>query len=188
MIPDRTRATAEILDFWLGEIGPGKWYVADPGLDAAIARRFASLWHEALRDPPESWLCTARGALAHLVLLDQFPRNMFGGTARAYASDQRARARAKRAIDLGRDLSMPEPERQFFYLPLMHSESLSDQELCIALLRQRMPLTGANNLGHAVRHRDVIRRFGRFPSRNAALGRRDTEREIAYRAGGGYMS
>lgn len=95
--------------------------------------------------------------------------------------------RARCAIGRRLDLAVPEPQRQFFYLPLMHSESLGHQELCIALFLLRMPLTGANNLVHAIQHRDVIRRFGRFPSRNAVLGRADSAAERAYRAQGGYM-
>ncbi len=116
------------------------------------------------------------------------PRNAFRGTAEAFAGDRRARAVAKTAIDNGYDLAVPEPERQFFYLPLMHSESLADQERCVRLVLMRLPATGAENRHHAMQHREVIRRFGRFPSRNAALGRADTGDERAYRAGGGYMS
>lgn len=187
MIPDRRAAIGRILDFWLTEVGAARWYVADATLDARTTERFAALWDAARRDRPEAWLATAEGALAHLVLLDQFPRNMFRGTASAFATDMLARARARRAVDMGLDRLVPEPQRQFFYLPLMHSESAADQAMCIALIRQRLPQTGADNLAHAIRHRDVIRRFGRFPSRNAALGRTDRPDEIAYRAAGGYM-
>ncbi|MDT8343978.1 MAG: DUF924 family protein [Thermohalobaculum sp.] len=187
MIADRHAAFEAVTGFWLDQIGPERWYVADPTLDAAITRRFATLWQAAARDPAEAWLATPRGALAHLIVLDQFPRNMFRGTARAFATDARARARARVAIGMGLDRAVPEPARAFFYLPLMHSESLAHQDLCIALIRLRLPQTGADNLGHAVRHRDVIRRFARFPSRNAALGRADRPDEIAYRAAGGYM-
>ena len=132
-------------------------------------------------------MCHGR-ALALLILLDQFPRNMFRGTARAYRSDEKARSIAKQAIARGHDKVTPEPERQFFYLPLMHSEGLPDQERCVRLIKLGMPRTGIRNLQSAQRHRDVIRRFGRFPSRNRPLGRRDTEAEQLYRANGGYMS
>lgn len=177
-----------ILDFWLREIGPARWYEAAPEIDAAITARFGAAWQAARDGRSRAWMASPEGALALLVLLDQFPRNMFRGTARAHASDRAALAAAKRAIALGHDLRIPEPERQFFYLPLMHSESLADQERSVRLIASRMQATGAVNLDHAVRHRDVIRRFGRFPSRNAPLGRRDTDAERAWRAAGGYMS
>jgi len=188
MIPDRRAAIADILGYWIDEVGVARWYVADPAIDTEITTRFGALWREARNDPAQAWAATAQGALANLILLDQFPRNMFRGTADAFGSDLAARARAKTAIARGLDRQVPEPARQFFYLPLMHSESLSDQELCVALLVMRMPDTGAENISHAVRHRGVIRRFGRFPSRNAALGRIDSASELAYRAAGGYMS
>ena len=178
----------QILAYWIGEVGPDRWYKPSAEIDAAIAARFADLWRRAAAGALDHWIVEPRGALALLVLLDQFPRNMFRGRAEAYATDPRARALAKRAIALGHDRKIAEPERQFFYLPLMHSETLPDQERCVRLIRLAMPATGADNLDHAVRHREVIRRFGRFPSRNAALGRADSEAERAYREAGGYMA
>lgn len=181
------REPGEILELWLETVGPSGWYAADAALDAEIRERFEGLWSRAAAGCVDHWLCNPRNALALLILLDQFPRNMHRGSHKAYASDQKARASACRAISLGHDIQIPEPERQFFYLPLMHSESLSDQERCLRLILLRMPLTGAMNLEHGVKHRDVIRRFGRFPSRNAALGRADRPEECAYRDDGGYM-
>jgi len=177
----------EILRFWLHEVGPKRWYASDPALDEAIRSRFHDIWHRAASGGCGTWLLTPRGALALMVLLDQFPRNMFRGTASAYSTDWRALRAAKHAIKLGHDRVTPEPERQFFYLPLMHSEGLPDQERCVRLIKLAMPETGNGNMEHARRHREVIRRFGRFPSRNRPLGRHDTEAERCYRAEGGYM-
>jgi uncharacterized protein (DUF924 family) len=178
----------EILRVWLEEIGPGGWYTIDPALDARLRARFEDAWAAAAAGRLDHWIAEPRSALALVILLDQLPRNMFRGTPRAFASDALARRHAKRAIDLGHDRRVPEPGRQFFYLPLMHSEWLTDQERCVRLIRIAMPDTGAEQLDHATRHRDVIRRFGRFPSRNPILGRADTPEERAYREAGGYMA
>lgn len=176
----------EILNFWLDEAGPDKWYAQEDALDAEIRARFQSTW-EGVQDGRFSmWLTYASGALAYIILTDQFPRNMFRGEARAFSSDRIALAAAKSAIDRSWDLKIDEPARQFFYLPLMHSENLCDQERCVRLLCQRMPETGASNLLHARAHREVIRKFGRFPYRNAALSRSTTGPEAAYVTGGGY--
>ncbi len=184
MEPDAER----VLRFWLDEVGAEGWYAVDDGVDAAIRERFRPLWQRAAGGGLAHWPERPRSALALLIVLDQFPRNMFRGTAEAYRTDRRALAAAKAALFRGHDRATPEPERQFFYLPLMHSESLADQDRCVRLILMRLPRTGAENLDHARRHRAVIRRFGRFPSRNAALGRRDTAAERRYRAEGGYMS
>ena len=177
-----------VLGFWLDEVGPAGWYAVDPVIDRRCADEFGKLMADAAAGRLNAWQEGARGTLALLILLDQFPRNVHRGTAEAHRADGRARAVAQAAIGRGQDTQVAEPERQFLYLPLMHSESLPDQERCVRLLLMRMPRTGAENLKHAVLHREVIRRFGRFPSRNAALRRADTEAERAYRAQGGYMA
>lgn len=177
-----------ILEFWLDEVGPEGWYRSDKALDRRTVELFSGLWVRAAAGELCRWGTTARGSLALLILTDQFPRNMFRGTWRAYSTDPIARRMARKAIERGHDRATPEPERQFFYLPLMHSEALPDQERCVRMILTKMPAHGGDNLPHAVQHREVIRKFGRFPSRNAALGRRDTEAERAYRAAGGYMS
>ena len=123
--------------------------------------------------------------LAYLLLTDQFPRNMFRDEGRAFASDPLARHVATFAWHKKIDLGIDPPLRQFFYLPLMHSESIVDQDRCVALFKARMP-DAANNLLHARAHREVIRRFGRFPYRNAALGRQTTPEEQAFLDGGSY--
>lgn len=177
-----------ILTFWLEEVGPKGWYQPPQGLDARITELFADLCTRARRRDLDQWAARPDGALALLILLDQFPRNVWRGTAEAFASDTHARRIAKSAISRGLDLRVAEPERQFFYLPLEHSESLADQDRAVCLMMLRLPETGAITTQYAIKHRDVIRRFGRFPSRNAALGRTDTAAERAYRAGGGYMA
>ena len=176
----------DVLDFWLTEQGPEAWYKVDPSLDDEIRTRFGAAWETARAGGFEGWMFGPEGTLALLILLDQFPRNMFRGEARAFASDKQALALAKRAIDLGWDTRVAEPQRQFFYLPLMHSENLCDQDRCVRLMLTRMPETGASNLLHARAHREVIRRFGRFPYRNAALSRSTTRQEAAYMEAGGY--
>lgn len=181
------RPVDEILRYWLEEVGPRGWYAADPARDADIRTRFLGDWHQAARGALHPWLATPRSSLALLVLLDQFSRNIFRGQGEAFSADAGALAAARTAIGLRHDRHIPEPERQFFYLPFMHSERLADQERCIRLIQMRMPETGAVNLEHGAQHRAVIRQFGRFPSRNAPLGRRDTAAEHAYRAAGGYM-
>ena len=180
--------TREILDFWLEEVGPDRWYLADAGLDADISRRFRADWDAVLDDGPEHWQGDPRQVLAYLILTDQFPRNMFRNDARAFATDDRARKAATTAIHHRMDLKIPEPIRQFFYLPFMHGETTFDQDRCIRLMVARMPETGAENLRHARAHREIIRRFGRFPYRNAALGRIDTPAELTFMAEGGYAS
>lgn len=176
----------EVLDFWLETVGPARWYAADDALDAEIAARFTDAALAARGGGLEKWILSPRTSLALIVLLDQFPRNIWRGEAGAFASDTRGLRVAKRAMALGHDLKVEEPARQFFYLPLMHSETQADQDRCLRLMLTRMPLTGADNLPHAIAHRDVIRRFGRFPYRNAALGRSDTAAERAWLEAGGY--
>ncbi|MHA1528988.1 MAG: DUF924 family protein [Alphaproteobacteria bacterium] len=178
----------DVLRYWVHEIGPDRWYESDAGVDAEIRNRFEGLWRRAGDGDCDHWVLSPRGALALMIVLDQFPRNMFRGLAAAYRTDCRALRIAKQAIRRGHDKVTPEPERQFFYLPLMHSEGLTDQERCVRLIKLGMPRTGSENLEHARLHREVIRKFGRFPSRNQPLGRHDTEAELHYRAGGGYMS
>ena len=177
-----------ILDFWLNEVGLDGWYEQSDAVDARIERDFQALWHRAMAGEFRDWQVTARGTLAFLILTDQFSRNMFRGTANAFASDALARRVAKSAIGRKFDQRIPEPERLIFFMPLMHSEVLADQEACVCMFLTRMPQTGRDRLKFAVDHRTVIRKFGRFPSRNDAMGRTYSDAELAYRAAGGYMS
>ncbi|HBZ43773.1 MAG TPA: DUF924 domain-containing protein [Maritimibacter sp.] len=176
----------EILSFWLDEVGPKGWYEASDELDAEIRERFLDAWKKAVDGSLSLWLTYPSGTLAYVILLDQFPRNMFRGSGAAFSSDKAALAAAKCAVDKGWDLRIDEPARQFFYMPLMHSESLVDQDRCVRLMLTRMPETGAANLLHAKVHREVIRRFGRFPYRNEALARETTGPEAAFANDGGY--
>ena len=134
------------------------------------------------------WLTYPGGTLAYIILMDQFPRNMFRDTAQAFASDRAALAAAKQAISRGWDLRIEEPARQFFYMPLMHSENLCDQDRCVRLMLTRMPQSNGSIMIHAKAHRDVIRRFGRFPFRNDALSRATTIHEAEFIEQGGYGS
>ena len=175
-----------VTEYWVQQVGPEGWYRGDPELDAAIRAKYLDAWEVARQGGMEHWRASGPGALAYLILTDQFPRNMFRDDARAFATDGLARAAAKTGIDRGWDLATPEPERQFFYLPLMHSENAEDQERAVRLCLTRMPRTGASTLLHARAHREVIRRFGRFPYRNAALGRETTGAEQGFLDAGGY--
>lgn len=178
----------EVLEFWLDELGPSKWYKASDELDTTIRDRFENAWQNALEGTYGLWLTYPSGTLAYILLMDQFPRNMFRDDPRSFEADQYALAASKLAIQNGWDTRIDEPARQFFYLPLMHSENLCDQERCIRLLIERMPQTGADNLFHARAHREVIRQFGRFPYRNSVLSRASTGSEQTYLKQGGYGS
>jgi uncharacterized protein (DUF924 family) len=177
-----------VLDFWLGELGPEGWYAGGEEIDRLCRERFLDLWQAAREGGLEHWVEGTVGSLAYLVVTDQLPRNIHRGTALAFATDAQALAAAKRAVAEGWDMGAPEPERQFFYLPFMHSETPADQAAGETLMRDRLPGTGAGNVLHARAHREIITRFGRFPARNAALGRADTPEEEAFVAGGGYGS
>jgi uncharacterized protein (DUF924 family) len=176
----------EILAFWLDEVGPKGWYNPTEELDETIRQRFGDAHKAAMEGTYGLWMTYPSGTLAYLILMDQFPRNMYRGQGEAFASDHVARAAAKLAIEKGWDLKIDEPARQFFYLPLMHSENLADQERCVRLMKERMPKAGDGNLLHAQAHRQVIRLFGRFPYRNEALSRNATACEAAYLDQGGY--
>jgi len=177
----------DVLAFWLDEVGPAGWYKGAE-LDDLVRGRQMKTWEKAQEGAFGLWLTYPSGALAYIILNDQFPRNMFRGQARAFASDPVALAAAKMAIARGWDLKIDEPARQFFYLPLMHSEILSDQDRCVRMLLTRMPETGAEGLVHARAHREIIRRFGRFPFRNEALSRPSQPGEIEFMNEGGYMA
>jgi uncharacterized protein (DUF924 family) len=172
----------EINRFWLDEVGPRGWYVQNDDVDQQIRDRFMIAWQEARRLADE-WADTPEGALAALILTDQFPRNMFRGDPRAFATDDLAQSIADRAIADGHDLATGEPARQFFYLPYEHAEDLALQDRAVALFAERMP---GENVRHAQLHRDTIARFGRFPWRNEALGRTPTPDEQRVMDEGGY--
>ncbi len=176
----------EVLSFWLDKVGPAGWYAQDDALDQEIRERFFDTWEHAAEGSLSLWLTYPSGTLAYIILMDQFPRNMFRGDAKAFSSDRAALAAAKAAVDKGWDMRIDEPARQFFYLPMMHSENLCDQERCVRLMKDRMPNAGDSNLIHAHAHREIIRMFGRFPYRNKVLSRASTAPESDYVASGGY--
>jgi len=178
----------EVISFWVDEVGPKGWYVEDEVLDAQIRDRFEGLWEKARDGRLQRWAGCPKGALAFIIVTDQFPRNMYRGDPRAFATDALARQVAARGCHLGYDRRTLEPERQFFYLPLMHSESQMDQDRAVRMFLLRMPETGAHNLLHARAHRAVIRQFGRFPYRNEALGRVSTDSEEVFLQQGGYKT
>lgn len=166
----------DVLDFWLKETPTAKWFASDPSLDAAIRSRFEAAWRLGRSGGLTAWEDEPNGALALIILFDQFPRNMFRGTADAFATDAMARDIAKRAIAQRKDIETPASFRHFFYLPLEHSENLADQETCVQLAKERLSEDKVT-LSYALRHKAAIERFGRFPARNAALGRASTEEE-----------
>ncbi|MFP7572060.1 DUF924 family protein [Marivita sp. S2033] len=178
----------DVMSFWLDEVGPDGWYNASAKLDDTVRERFEDAWQDAVNGKYDQWLSNSSGALAYIILLDQFPRNMFRGSGKAFASDKLALAAAKQAIGRHWDMKVDEPARQFFYMPLMHSENLCDQDRCVRLMLDRMPQGGKSNLLHARAHREVIRQFGRFPYRNEALSRHFTPSERDYVKHGGYGS
>jgi uncharacterized protein (DUF924 family) len=184
-----------VLDFWFGELDdtgmpqPARhalWFRKNPATDARIADRFGDLVRQALAGGLAPWAGRDRGVIALVLLLDQFPRNIFRDTARAYSGDARALALAQDCIAAGHHQRLPAIHQVFLFLPLEHSESLDAQEECVALFRELEAVTGLAALGefrrYAEAHRDVISRFGRFPHRNAHLGRRSTPEEMAYLA------
>src|SRR6266478_4898085 len=179
--PDNIATPTDVLAFWR-EAGPDRWFTADEAFDAEIREKFLPTYQAAAAGHVADWEATPDGALALVIVLDQFPRNMFRGAAQCYASDPLARATANRALKRGYDLDVPEKERGFLFLPFSHSEDLADQNRCVELYRA----AGDENLSYAERHRDIIRRFGRFPHRNAMLGRATTAEEQTYLDGGGF--
>ncbi len=177
----------EVLDFWLGEVGPEGWYAGGEALDAECRLRFGDLWQAAHEGGLEHWVEGVAGTLAYLVICDQLARNIHRGRAEAFATDARARAAARKAVAAGWDLEAPEPERQFFYMPFEHSEDAADQALAVQLLTERLASDPEMAL-HARAHQAIIARFGRFPFRNLALGREMTPEEAEFLANGGYAA
>lgn len=176
----------EVLDFWFGrgdEANHGKpkefWFTKNPEFDQEVRNRFMGLYEQTAAGELEHWKETPRGCLALILILDQFPRNMFRGDARSFATDPLALAAAKQAIEAGFDQQLPRIQRWFIYLPLEHSEDLTDQRQSVELFRKLAgeDQNNAETLRYAIRHMEIIERFGRFPHRNETLGRISTEEE-----------
>ncbi len=177
----------EVLDYWLGEVGPDGWYAGGAALDGDIRSRYLDLWQAARDGGLEHWAEGTVGTLAYLIVCDQFSRNMHRGHADSFATDEQALAAAKRGLAAGWDMEAPEPERHFFYMPFEHSENAEDQVLSVQLMRERLTPDPEMDL-HPLAHQEIIRRFGRFPTRNVALGRETTAEEAVFLAEGGYAA
>ena len=175
-------SAGEVVGFWQ-DAGPEKWFTRSDAFDAQCRERFLDAHFHAARRERDGWMATAEGALALVLLLDQIPRNVFRGSAHAYATDPLARHFAARAIDAGFDTAVAPSLRVFFYLPLEHSEDLADQRRSLALHRG---LPGDDAARWALEHLQIIERFGRFPHRNAALGRETTAQEQSFLDAGGF--
>jgi uncharacterized protein (DUF924 family) len=169
----------EIIRFWFEELLPKDWFRKDEAVDGTIASRFGATYHELRSGVPASWLDKPEDFLAAILVLDQFPRNMFREEARAFATDQPALALAKRAIAEGAAAKLSPNQRSFIYVPFQHSEDKADQARSVALFTVLGQPLG---LDFALRHQAIIDRFGRFPHRNAVLGRASTEEEQAFLA------
>lgn len=167
--------------FWR-DAGPRRWFAKDDAFDADFKARFEAAHHLAATGALDHWAADAQGALALMVLLDQLPRNAWRGGGHMFATDGKARAIAQAAIEAGFDQQVEPALRPFFYLPFMHSESLADQERSVELNQA----LDANTQRFAVLHRDIVKRFGRFPHRNAALGRLSTPEEQRFLDEGGF--
>ena len=165
-----------VLGFWFG-LDPQRWWTKDAAFDRDVRERFAGEHAAVLRGERDGWLATPRGRLAYVIVLDQLSRNMFRDTPRAFAADDRALDAAAGGIARGHDRDLPPGERGFLYMPYMHSELLPVQERCCELFAS---LGDAEQLDYARRHRDIVARFGRFPHRNAILGRPSTPEELAF--------
>ncbi len=177
-VPAEARA---VVEFWR-DAGPSKWFAKDAQFDRDFRDRFLVIYNEAANGMLDNWLEHPHGALALVILLDQFPRNVFRGTPHMYLTDERARYVSSMAIAKGFDRMVDDELALFFYLPFAHSENLADQDRSV-MLCQRL---GEPSPAHSRRHRDIIRRFGRFPHRNPILGRKMRPEEQEYLDNGGY--
>ena len=169
-------APSHVIAFWK-EAGPGKWFALDPAFDADFGRRFEAAHLAAARREHDDWMETADGALALMILLDQYPRNVWRRTGHAFATDPLALAFARDALTRGHDQAVAGDLRRFFYLPFQHSESMADQDRAVALFQT---LERADDDRWAEHHHGIIARFGRFPHRNQTLGRETTPEEAEF--------
>ncbi|MBF9029816.1 DUF924 family protein [Rhodobacterales bacterium HKCCE3408] len=181
-----TMQPEEVVRFWCDTCGPDKWYAQEEELDAEIRARFGDAVLSAQQGGLADWEGTPQGSLALLILIDQFSRNIFRGSGQSFAGDARAREIARAAIAADHDLVIPYPERVFFYMPFVHSEDLADQDEGVRLEEERLGPEGSEYVLHAKVHREIIRRFGRFPYRNEALGRETSAAEREFLETGGY--
>jgi uncharacterized protein (DUF924 family) len=181
MLKDMAEDAASVVAFWR-EAGQDKWWRKDEAFDRVFRERFLALHERAATGELDDWKRDATSGLALVILLDQFPRNAFRGTARMFATDALARRYAELALAAGLDRQIKEPIRVFFYMPFEHSESLEDQARSVALQEWLDPELRK----YALMHQEIIQRFGRFPHRNTLLGRETTAEERAFLDGGGF--
>ena len=182
-----TPRAQEVLDFWFGREGePGygefreAWFKKDPEFDQLIRDRFEPLYEQAAAGELDGWKMEARSCLALVILLDQFPRNMYRGDPRTYATDHKAHEIAEYAVDRALDRELPPVQRGFLYMPFMHSENLEHQRRSVELFRGLEGVAEADSTEYAVGHMKIIERFGRFPHRNEILGRQTTPEEAEF--------
>lgn len=173
----QTLDSRAVLDFWFSDIEPAQWWKSDPAFDALVHERFGKLLRAAVQGELHAWRADASGRLAEIIVLDQFSRNIHRGTAAAFAADPMALALAQEAVAAGHDKALPTQQRLFLYLPYMHSESALIHQDALALFRK---LGLADNLDFELRHKAIIDRFGRYPHRNAILGRASTAEELRF--------
>lgn len=167
----------EIIDFWFSDEVRQRWFKSTLEFDRQLTERFEETWERARRGDLDHWMQTAEGCLALVIVLDQFPLNMYRGSAKSFSTEAHSREVARQALEQGFDTAMPPEQKAFLYMPFMHSEDLADQDLCLQLFDQ----PGLeSNLRFARHHRGVIEKFGRFPHRNAPLGRDSTPAENDY--------
>ncbi|HLK25914.1 MAG TPA: DUF924 family protein [Caulobacteraceae bacterium] len=176
---------ADIVGFWTSA-GSGKWFKKSDAFDDALRLRFEPVHHAAARGEHAGWAESSEGSLALVLLFDQIPRNIFRGSAHAFATDPLARRSARAMLEAGYDRAVALELRCFCYMPFMHSEDLADQDRSISLFEALESAGGPSNVDYATSHRDIIRRFGRFPHRNGALGRTTAPEEQAFLDDGGF--
>jgi uncharacterized protein (DUF924 family) len=184
-VPSRA---GEVLNFWFGREGDpeygqfrDEWFRKDPEFDATVTEKFADLYEEAAAGELDGWRDTAESCLALVIVLDQFPRNMFRGDGRTHAEDGRALGASKYAVEHALDRELPAFQRMFLYMPFMHSESVEDQRRSVELFERLAGEEGAPDVvSYAVAHKDIVERFGRFPHRNGILGRETTPEEVVF--------
>ena len=176
---DGIRGPDEVIGYWCETLTPEDWWQGTPELDAAVRERFAATHLALSREVTAAWRESPRARLAAIIVLDQFPRNMYRASPMAFATDWIAVREARLALEAGADKAVDYGRRHFFYMPFEHSEDLADQDLCVALFEAH---ADEMYLDYAVRHRDVVAKYGRFPHRNAFLGRVSTPQEAVYLA------
>jgi len=166
----------EVIEFWFKTSSPEQWFVKDPEFDEQIRSRFLDTYERAVNGETKEWRSTPAGRLAEVIVLDQFARNMFRDTPQAFEHDSLALSLAKEAVRVGDDQKLTQQERQFLYMPYMHSESAEDHEEAIALFQS----LGGEVEKYEIKHKEIIDRFGRYPHRNKILGRTSTQEEIEF--------